>query len=372
MPKNNKLKEIFSYHLPTLIKAELIHYFPFAYSNFSFKKKAASLNITDRCNLRCIMCKQWRGEKEEEINKEKWKEAISQLKELGVEEINFTGGEPLLRDDICELTKYASGLGIVCGITTNGSLLDRNKANLLVDSGVNIFTLSIDGLGEDYDRIRGVGDAYSKAKNAAQILSVFRKEKKADVHISFVLMRPTTKFLKDVLYFCKDLNLSLVICLLDKTPYYFDLKEIESNLWIKKNDSSELKKAQHLLIKEKSSNRGSIYNSFSSIDFLEDYFRDSIQKEIPCVASQSRVFIDSSGNVFGGCWSLGSFGNIKKNSLKEITASTRYKLAHENMFFKKCPGCSCGYSTNLRYNLFYLFKEGVFNLLPFTRSKVYK
>lgn len=373
MFNNNKLQKIFAYHLPTLIKAESIRLFPLIYDNFPFRQKVASLNITDRCNLRCIMCKQWRRqEKNEELSTEEWREAIDQLKALGIEEINFTGGEPLLREDVYDLVRYASNLGIISGITTNGFLLDKDRANLLIKNGVNIFTISIDALAEAYDGIRGVNGAYKRVINAAEILSDFKREGKISVHVSFVLMKPTLKHLKTVLDLCRDLNLPLVVCLLDKTPYYFDLKEVENNLWIKKVDYPELKKIQKLLIREKNSNRGSIYNSFSNIDFFSDYFEDSIQRQIPCVASQMRIFIDSLGNVFGGCWSMGSFGNLKEKSISEIINSSQYKRMHINMFFKRCPGCSCEYSKNLRYSLPFLFKEVMFNLFPFTRKKIFR
>jgi MoaA/NifB/PqqE/SkfB family radical SAM enzyme len=348
MYKKNKINRLFLDYLPNLAKAEIKRFLPFMAENLSFKKKNASLNITDRCNLRCIMCKQWRQENKQEISTEKWFDTIKQLKDIGIEEINFTGGEPLLRDDIFEMVKYASSLGITCGITTNGSLLTQNIINKLVESGIKIFTLSIDALNEEYEKIRGVEKIFKNVENAVELLSRLRKNKKIDVNISFVLMKKTLKHLQNVLSFCKKWDLPIVVCLLDKSPYLFDLKS-QSELWINEDDSNELKQAQELLLKEKRNNSNFIYNNFSDFSYFIDYFKDPIQKNIPCVISQLRIFIDSAGDVFGGCWSLGKFGNINQNSLAEIISSGHYKDTHKKMFFKNCPGCSCGYSTNLRY-----------------------
>jgi MoaA/NifB/PqqE/SkfB family radical SAM enzyme len=313
------------------------------------------------------MCKQWRQGKREELNTKEWKDVICQLRELGIEEINFTGGEPLLREDIFDLAKYAFSLGVRCGITTNGFLLDKDKVNSLIENGLAIFTLSIDALGDAYDAIRGLNGAYRRVENAAKILSDFRRKKGISAHISFVLMRPTLEHLESVLSLCKELDFPVVICLLDKTPYLFDLEEMQNNLWIKESDYPELKKVQSILFKEKKSNNGFIYNSFSDIEFFESYFKDPVQKQIPCVVSQTRIFIDSSGNVFGGCWSMGSFGNIKERRLVEIVNSRHYKEMHKKMFFKNCPGCSCGYATNLRYSLNSQIKNIWFNF--FSRAK---
>ncbi|MFH1968586.1 MAG: radical SAM protein [bacterium] len=348
MYKNNKFKKIFFDYLPTLAMAESKRVFPSIFQNSSFKKGSASLNITDKCNLRCVMCKQWRQADKDELSTEKWKDVISQLKKIGINEINFTGGEPLLRNDILELTKLASSLDITCGITTNGSLLSESRINELIDNGVKIFTLSIDALNEEYEKIRGVENSFKNAENAAKIISGLKKEGKIDVNISFVLMKKTLKNLLEVISFCKKLDLPIVICLLDKSPYLFDL-ESQKELWINKEDYDSLEKIQKLLHKEKRLNNTTIYNSFRDIDFFKDYFMDPIQKRIPCVVSQTRIFIDSTGDIFGGCWSMGKFGNINKNKLSEIITSSRYQDTHEKMFFKNCPGCSCGYSINLRY-----------------------
>jgi hypothetical protein len=69
---------------------------------------------------------------------------------------------------------------------------------------------------------------------------------------------------------------------------------------------------------------------------------------------------------------MGSFGNLKDKPLKEIVSSPEYKKAHRNMFFKNCPGCSCGYPKNLRYYLPYLIKEAEYRIFPFTRSRVWR
>jgi len=292
----------------------------------------------------------------EELPTEKWKNVILQLKDLGINEINFTGGEPLLRNDLSELIGYATSLGIVCGITTNGSLLNKENINGLIDKGVKVFTLSIDALNEEYEKIRGVENVFKNVGEAARILSGLKKTKPINVNISFVLMKKTIKYLPEVLSFCKKIDLPLVICLLDKSPYLFDLKS-QKELWINEEDYIELEKIQELLFKEKRAKGNLVYNSYSDIDYFKGYFKDPIQKTIPCAVSQTRIFIDSQGDVFGGCWSLGKFGNVKENKISDIISSLRYQELHKKMFFKECPGCSCGYSINLRYFLPALIKN---------------
>ncbi|MCM8795465.1 MAG: hypothetical protein NC928_02070, partial [Candidatus Omnitrophica bacterium] len=90
---------------------------------------------------------------------------------------------------------------------------------------------------------------------------------------------------------------------------------------------------------------------------IKNYFRDPIQKGIPCSKSLTRICIDYQGRIYGGCWSLGYWGEIRSKNLHEIINSPPYLLAQRKMFYKDCPGCSCGYTTDLNYSIKYLFEE---------------
>jgi len=85
------------------------------------------------------------------------------------------------------------------------------------------------------------------------------------------------------------------------------------------------------------------------MDFIAAYFKDPVQAGIPCVVSQDRIYVDPYGNVFGGCLSMGQFGNLKNTSFGILKKDAGYKRARKNMFYKKCKGCSCGYMFNVRY-----------------------
>ena len=80
------------------------------------------------------------------------------MKELHIPVLFFTGGEPLLRDDLCELVQFASKLKLATCIATNGILLSRQLADRLTASGLDLFHLSIDGsCAEIHDKYRGRG-----------------------------------------------------------------------------------------------------------------------------------------------------------------------------------------------------------------------
>lgn len=344
-----KLRKLFINHIPMLLKAEFIHRLPFLYSFLEIKPHSATLIITDRCNLRCAMCKQWRKPKEKELDTKTWKSIIDKLIEKGIVNIHFTGGEPLMREDVFELIDYASAKGVTTGLTTNGMLLDKDKIEKLLLAGIRSIVLSVDALQEKYELLRGVKNSYDKVRNAAVLLSKAKNKKKMDASVNFVLMKDTVEEFAKVKIFCDNLELPVFVCLLDKNSSLFDLKENKDDFWMRgRKDREKLDKLVKFLKKEKRKKPGSLLLNFTAIDYISKYFDDPLRRDIPCVSSQDRIFIDPYGDVYGGCLSMGTFGNIAAESFRQVIKAEKYKKAKRNMFFKKCSGCSCGYLINIR------------------------
>ena len=85
------------------------------------------------------------------------------FKEAGVKTILFSGGEPLLREDILELGRFTSSLGISPALSTNGSLITRDFAREIKRSGFSYVGVSLDGLESTNDLVRGKKGAFKEA-----------------------------------------------------------------------------------------------------------------------------------------------------------------------------------------------------------------
>lgn len=122
-------------------------------------------NSTRTCNLKCIHCysnsesKKYKGE----LDTKEALRFIDHLAEFKVPVILFSGGEPLLREDLMTLAAYARSKGIRPTISTNGTLLDRKLAASLKDLGIGYIGVSLDGIGENNDRFRGREGAFAAA-----------------------------------------------------------------------------------------------------------------------------------------------------------------------------------------------------------------
>ncbi len=136
-------------------------------------------NATAKCNLRCIHCYAdassmnnnshnngiyARGNiKMKELTTNEVKSLIDDLSSINVPVILFSGGEPLMREDIFELMLYAKNKGISPSLSTNGTLIDNESSEILKKIGVSYVGVSLDGVRETNDRFRGLKGAFDKA-----------------------------------------------------------------------------------------------------------------------------------------------------------------------------------------------------------------
>ncbi|WP_277556002.1 TIGR04347 family pseudo-SAM/SPASM protein [Halobaculum limi] len=122
-------------------------------------------NGTKRCNLECAHCYAGAdvGAAPGEFSTAEAKEMIDDLADYGVPVILFSGGEPLVRDDLAALVAHASDRGIRPVLSTNGTLLTRDRARTLRDAGLAYAGISVDGRREVNDAFRGQEGAFDAA-----------------------------------------------------------------------------------------------------------------------------------------------------------------------------------------------------------------
>jgi len=126
------------------------------------------LELTLRCNENCIhcgsKCSQFSNVKE--LSLEQYKKILDDVKQdfdVSKFMLNITGGEPLLRKDFFEIMDYANKLGYIWGMTSNATLIDDSVAEKLRKSGMRTISVSIDGLPDTHDRLRGKKGAFDEA-----------------------------------------------------------------------------------------------------------------------------------------------------------------------------------------------------------------
>jgi len=108
---------------------------------------AVLLELTHRCPLQCGYCSN-PVEMERagnELTTDEWKKVLTELAEIGVLQVHFSGGEPTVRKDLAALIQHASELGLYSNLITSAVLLNRDKLAALADAGLCHIQISFQG-----------------------------------------------------------------------------------------------------------------------------------------------------------------------------------------------------------------------------------
>jgi Fe-coproporphyrin III synthase len=132
------------------------------------KKPVVVWNMTRRCNLKCVHC--YAGSEDldydNELNHEQSLAMIDDLAQFGVPVLLFSGGEPTVHPRLVEYARYAVSKGMRAVISTNGTLITKEKAKILKEIGLSYVGISLDGLEETHDKFRGVKGTFKKVMAA--------------------------------------------------------------------------------------------------------------------------------------------------------------------------------------------------------------
>ena len=116
--------------------------------------------LTYRCPLHCVFCYNPVQLKQasSELTTAEWVEVMRQARQLGAAQLGFSGGEPLVRDDLEELVQEAHRLGYYTNLITSGVGLTPARAQRLKDAGLDHVQLSFQ------DSTRELNDFLSHTK----------------------------------------------------------------------------------------------------------------------------------------------------------------------------------------------------------------
>ena len=161
-------------------------------------------HITHRCNLRCSHCYQ---DDYSAFSSRKSLEAVLNqysrlLEEYGFKGyLNITGGEPLAHPDLFWLLEEAGNRGITTAVLTNGTLIGRREAAELKRLDVDYVQVSLDGLRETHDKIRGEGSFDLAIRGIREL-----KAQGIYVTVAFTAQRENYKELSRLADFCNNLG----------------------------------------------------------------------------------------------------------------------------------------------------------------------
>src|SRR5882762_2239037 len=126
---------------------------------------AVLAELTHRCPLQCPYCSNpvELERSGSELTTAEWKKVLTELAEIGVLQIHFSGGEPTARKDLVELVQHASDVGLYSNLITSAVLLPRERLKELVEAGLCHIQISFQGREPVVaDRVAGFRNAHTK------------------------------------------------------------------------------------------------------------------------------------------------------------------------------------------------------------------
>ena len=129
-------------------------------------------NLIRRCNLNCIHCYSLSADVDfpNELSTDEVFRVMDDLKAFRVPVLILSGGEPLLRPDIFEISARAKAMRFYVGLSSNGALIDQPTADRIAAIGYDYVGISLDGIGAVHDRFRRQEGAFDKSLRGMRLL----------------------------------------------------------------------------------------------------------------------------------------------------------------------------------------------------------
>lgn len=273
------------------------------------------VSITDRCCLPCRMCDIWRIKPGQELTTNEWKGVFDQVAHwAGPVGLNFAGGEPFLRKDIYELTRYATDLGFTVTSNTNATLFNDKKVGELSESGLDVLYVSLDGFtARSHDHVRGEAGTYEKVMRTLDLVDGVPNPR---VIIAMIINRTNIDEIIPMADWTRDRGYQVVYQPLfnnfgrEYDPQWF----VKSPLFPREQDLPQLDEALDYLIDIKE-NDGHVCNAVGQLREMKRYFRQpSVSNGLPCNAGHSDISLDPYGN-FLLCFWLPPVGNVRQTPI---------------------------------------------------------
>lgn len=306
-----------------------------------------NVQLTKRCNQRCRSCNSYELECTGELVLDEFKRVIQEATAIfDIKNIAFTGGEPTLFPNFCDITSYARQYSPYVSVTTNGYYCSTKRRTLeLIRGGVNRFSFSYHGIGshDNFTRVNGCEERLIKA---VDWLNEEKSKSEIYIKIGTLFTGDNIQEVEKVLDFAELKEVDLYIEIFDDEISLFSSSLLSSQK--KKMVEKEiLEQALEKILFWKKSGRRVLIDE-SGINFIDRWFTGKHFLD-ECPLWKTDLYIESNGNVRSGCWVLPAVGNIREKSLAEIIKGDQYKKNIEDMKIRKCNGCTCGYLMQAKY-----------------------
>jgi MoaA/NifB/PqqE/SkfB family radical SAM enzyme len=291
---------------------------------------SAHVKLTENCQAKCISCDYWKSRWQDAISTERGVQLLNEIGGAGIQSLRLTGGEPLLRKDMFDILQRADTSRFKRIILqTNGLLIKKLHADINA-SPITDVCVSVDGMKETNDRIRGIEGYFDLAFEGVRLLQNKR------VTFAITLNGISAAELEKLAEAANGVGAGVQHNVLSRSLYFIQGADLTA-MWPEKNEVGEIAKFVGDTLKRPP----------YEVDYIRRYYNREPLEEPPCVLGYLQMFVLSNGDVMTGCYSLKPVGNILQDTLDHVLTSEAYADQCEAMVRRECPGCTCGIESSL-------------------------
>ena len=229
-------------------------------TRLNLKLFSVNLEVTKKCNAHCNFCDYWKTDTEHTLD-----DYLPVIQHLDPISVVLTGGEPLLREDICQIiSQLKRNLPLIrLSMITNGILLSENIADSLFAAGLDQLSISLDFFDERHDRNRGSKGLF---EHIFQVVPQIRRQGH-NLCLNTVIMKDNLDNLPEIASWAvkNGINVSF--------SCYSDVKNMNRKHLVPKQEINDLRNSiSHLVDLRKS--YGNILNSESYLKNIPDFFEN--------------------------------------------------------------------------------------------------
>lgn len=307
--------------------------------------KYISIEISEKCNLKCRICNQWKESNNlKKLDFKDIKKLIDELRKYYPNVIlEFSGPEPLMNKELLlKSLNYACSKNVHTALSTNGTLFSKEGVEILLNLNLNHISVSLDSSDPKInDYIRNFNGSFQIITQGIKRLVDHKKANKSiktKLSVTCVVTDKNVKELTKVYYLCRKLGIDNINynTYVSDNSYFFDKEKniAQDEFWVKKENICVLKNQIKKILRIKEINSAPIISTNKRIlRSIPDYFELKLNRQNQsCLAGFNYFHITNFGEVT--VCGKGPYLNIRKMTIKEIWESEEFKDTRLNV--KNC------------------------------------
>lgn len=297
--------------------------------------------ITDNCNSRCVMCDVWKTKSVNELTSTEWRKILQDKLFRQIQHVGISGGEPTLRTDLVEIVQtILDALPKLKSLTITSHGFHVKRWEEFLPQIVTLcnkkriqfrLNLSVDGIGEVHDKVRGIPGGYEKTIRTLNLA----KGMGVDVELQSTISSSNVYNTGQILALAKQMDSRIVF---RQATNIIRLDNASSVSKVELNENEKSYFADFLLSEQVQSYLPNLQRGLFYKNFTRQVTTDG-KRRAPCYFQNEGILLTAHGDMYHCSISTEKMGNVFEDSPYRIYFSEKSRAIRERLLQHQCKVC---------------------------------